>query len=84
MSVTTKSHTMAFPSLDNEARYAIPTSAAAYHLSLKPQTMRIWACKETGPLRPIRHTGNRLLWRTDDIRKLLGMACPPVGREDAK
>jgi hypothetical protein len=34
--------------------------------------MRIYAMRETGPLRPIRIHG-RLHWKTDDIRRLLGV-----------
>jgi hypothetical protein len=59
--------------LNEEARAAIPTKEAAFHLSLKTQTLRIWACKDNGPIRPIRCNG-RLLWSVADLRKLLGVA----------
>jgi hypothetical protein len=62
-----------FPPLDRETRAAVDTETAAYHLSRKPQTLRGWACKESGPLRPVRVHG-RLAWSTADIRKLLGVA----------
>jgi len=55
-----------------ETRATLPTGEAARHLNLACQTMRIYACKENGPLRPIRVAG-RLHWRTDDIRRLLGV-----------
>lgn len=62
-----------FVPLDRETRPALDTEAAAYHLLLKPQTLRRWACYENGPIRPLR-VGGRLLWPTAEIRKLLGVA----------
>lgn len=56
--------------LELETRPAIPTDAAAYHLNRKSQTLRTWACKETGPIRPIRING-RLAWLVSEIRALL-------------
>ena len=35
--------------------------------------MRGWACLENGPVRPIRING-RLAWKTDDLRRVLGVA----------
>jgi hypothetical protein len=58
--------------LEFETRSALPTSEAAFHLNRAQQTMRLWAMSESGPLRPIRING-RLAWKTDDIRKLLGV-----------
>ena len=62
----------AFPPLDRETRAAVDTETAAYHLSREPQTLRVWACKENGPLRPLRVNG-RLAWPTAEIRRLLGV-----------
>ena len=62
--------TQSFPPLVLESRTAVPTEAAAYYLSRKPQTLRAWACLENGPIRPIRING-RLSWRVADIQKLL-------------
>ena len=62
-----------YPPLRLETRDAVDTHCAAYHLKRSPQTMRIWACKENGPLRPIRIHG-RLHWKTADLRRLLGAA----------
>lgn len=62
-----------FPPLELETRPTVDTAAAAHYLHLAPQTMRIYACRETGPLRPRRING-RLHWATADIRRLLGMA----------
>jgi hypothetical protein len=59
-----------FIPLELETRSRISTNAAAYHLSYKPQTLRVWACEENGPLRPIRING-RLFWSVAEIRALL-------------
>ena len=59
--------------LDQETRSALCTSDAAFHLNRADQTLRIWACKENGPIRPIRING-RLAWPVADLRKLLGVA----------
>jgi len=60
-------------SLDRETRAAVDTATAAHHLSRKPQTLRGWACREDGPIRPMRLHG-RLAWRTADLRALLGVS----------
>ncbi|MBV5297428.1 MAG: DNA-binding protein [Rhodoferax sp.] len=62
-----------FTPLALETRTHIETAPAAFNLLRKEQTLRIWACKENGPLRPIRVNG-RLAWPVADIRKLLGVA----------
>lgn len=51
----------------------LPTEQAAEVLSRQPQTLRRWACKGDGPIRPIRILG-RLHWRLDDIQRLLSPA----------
>lgn len=61
-----------FPPLELVTRPTVDTAAAAYYLNRRPQTLRIYACRENGPLRPIRIQG-RLHWRTDDLRRLLGL-----------
>ena len=62
-----------FPPLELETRPTVSTDAAAHYLHLAPQTMRIYACKESGPIRPVRVNG-RLHWSTNEIRALLGVA----------
>ena len=62
-----------FVPLDIEVRAAVPTLDAAFHLSRAQQTLRIWACRENGPLRPMRING-RLAWPVADLRRLLGVA----------
>lgn len=61
-----------FPPLELENRPTVGTAAAAFYLRKAQQTLRIYACKDSGPLRPIR-IGAHLHWRTADIRKLLGV-----------
>lgn len=56
-----------------ESRTALPTAEAAAHLSRSRQTLRLWACRECGPIRPIRVNG-RLAWPVADLRRVLGVA----------
>lgn len=62
-----------FTPLELETRPTLDTAAAAFHLRLAVQTMRVYSCKENGPIRPIR-VGSRLHWKTEDVRRLLGVA----------
>jgi hypothetical protein len=57
--------------LNREFRTNLPTDEAAAHLNRAPQTLRLWACTEQGPIRPIRING-RLAWRVADLRNLVG------------
>ena len=61
-----------YPSLASETRTHVNTAHAAFHLSRAVQTLRIWACNESGPLRPTRVNG-RLAWSVADIKRLLGV-----------
>jgi hypothetical protein len=63
--------------LATELPEVLPTDAAAAALNRAPQTLRKWACLETGPIRPIR-INRRLAWRVDDLRLLLDGA-PATG-----
>lgn len=56
-----------------ETRTALPTPEAAWHLNRAEQTLRIWACREDGPIRPIRING-RLAWPVSELRRVLGVA----------
>lgn len=56
---------------------SLDTATAAAYLNRRPQTLRMWACFESGPLRPIRIHG-RLAWSTDDVRRLLHVDSPPL------
>lgn len=59
-----------FPPLEHETRTNVETAAAAHYLLRQPQTLRIWACKENGPLRPVRVYG-RLAWPVAEIRRIV-------------
>lgn len=61
-----------FPPLEEVTRPTVPTEQAAHYLDRQPQTMRIWACKENGPIRPLRIHG-RLHWSVSELRRLLGV-----------
>ncbi|MBC7621729.1 MAG: hypothetical protein H7293_22580 [Candidatus Saccharibacteria bacterium] len=74
MSQKTKSKELQqFIPIELESRPTVLTDACSFYLRIAQQTLRIYACKESGPLRPIR-VGSRLHWKTEDIRKLLGVA----------
>ena len=62
--------TQQFPPLDAVTSPAVNTASAAYYLNRKPQTLRVWACREDGPIRPVRING-RLAWRVADIRRVM-------------
>jgi hypothetical protein len=49
---------------------ALTTREAAHLLNRAPQTLRVWATYESGPLRPQRVSG-RLLWATRDVLELI-------------
>jgi hypothetical protein len=65
-----QSQTPIISSLASEFRSYLPTSEAAAHLNRQEQTLRMWACLETGPIRPIRIHG-RLAWPVDQLKSLL-------------
>jgi hypothetical protein len=48
----------------------VTTAVAAEKLNRSRQTLRKWACENSGPLRPIK-IGGRLAWRLADIENLL-------------
>jgi hypothetical protein len=55
-----------------EPRTALPTTEAAAHLNRAQQTLRLWAMREDGPLRPVRING-RLAWPVSELRRVLGV-----------
>ena len=56
--------------LEREIRAVLPTPEAALHLNRAQQTLRLWAMRENGPIRPLRVNG-RLAWPVAELRKLL-------------
>ena len=61
-----------FPPLELVNRPTVPTPQAAYYLNRAQQTLRIWACREDGPIRPVRVNG-RLAWNVAAIKRVLGV-----------
>lgn len=61
-----------YPTLESVTSPTVTTPQAAYYLNRAPQTIRIWACRENGPIRPVRVHG-RLAWKVSDIRRILGV-----------
>lgn len=50
----------------------VSSKDAAIILGLKPNTLRVWACKGRGDLKPI-FTQKGARWRLSDIRDLIGV-----------
>ena len=69
----TQQFTGQYPPLEQVTRPSLKTEEAAFYLNRRPQTLRLWAMREDGPVRPIRVCG-RLAWKTTEIRALLGIA----------
>lgn len=67
--------TQQFTPLELETRPTVDTAAYAHYMHIAQQTARIHACRETGPIRPIRIPGlAKLQWPTAEIRRVLGVA----------
>ena len=48
------------------------TAEAAQLLRKSIQTLRVWACRQSGPIQPVRtQPGAPLLWKRSDIEKLM-------------
>ncbi len=62
-----------FPALATETRANLPTAEAAYHFNRAQQTLRLWAMRQDGPVRPLRING-RLAWPVADLKRVLGVA----------
>jgi hypothetical protein len=58
--------------LERETRATLPTCEAARHLHRAQQTLRLWAMRDDGPIRPLRVHG-RLAWPVADLRRVLGV-----------
>ncbi len=59
--------------LAQETRANLPTNEAARHFNRAEQTLRLWAMREDGPVRPIRICG-RLAWPVADMKRVLNVA----------
>jgi hypothetical protein len=62
-----------FPPLESVTKPNLTTAEVAHYLNLAPQTMRVHACRETGPIRPLRICG-RLNWSTAETKRIVGVA----------
>lgn len=67
-----KTDTNQFPPLEQVTSPTVTTNAAAHYLNRRPQSLRAWACLESGPLRPTRING-RLAWSVAEIKALTGV-----------
>jgi hypothetical protein len=61
-----------YPPLVLVTKPNLTTAELAYYLDRAPQTLRIWACRENGPIRPKR-IGGILAWPTADAKVLAGV-----------
>jgi hypothetical protein len=58
--------------LERESRANLPTPEAAFHLNRAQQTLRLWAMRENGPIRPSR-VHWRLAWPVAELRRVLNV-----------
>jgi len=61
---------MNHPPIEEQNKPILTTGEAAYYLNRQPQTLREWACRKSGPLRPI-HVNGRLGWPTEQVKCIL-------------
>lgn len=61
------------PPLEQVTKPNLTTGELAYYLDRRPQTLRGWACKEDGPIRPKR-IGGILAWSIAEAKALAGVA----------
>jgi len=59
-----------FPLLEEITRPTVTTEEAAFYLNRRPQTLRTWAMREDGLIKPIRING-RLAWQVSDIKRIM-------------
>lgn len=65
--------TKVFCPLNEITSPTVTTEAAAHYLNRRPQTLRLHACNDNGPVRPLRING-RLAWPVADLKRVLGVA----------
>lgn len=63
-------HATTYPPLEQVTKPNLTTAEAAHYMNLRPQTMRLMACRQTGPVRPVRFC-SRLHWPTDAVRAIV-------------
>lgn len=62
-----------YPPLESVTRPNLTTKELCHYANIAEQTAWVWACKESGPVRPIR-IGRRLGWPTKAVKQLCGVA----------
>lgn len=67
------SETEQFPPLEQVTKPNLTTKEFCFYTNLAEQTAWLYACKESGPVRPIR-IGRRLNWPTKAVKQLCGVA----------
>lgn len=73
--MTTATAPQQFTPLELETRPTVDTAAYSHYMHIAPQTARFHACKESGPIRPLRIPGSaKLHWPTAEIKRVLGVA----------
>ena len=70
---TAQQFTAQYLPLEQVTRPNLTTAETAYYLNRRPQTLRVWACLENGPIRPRRIAG-LLAWPTAEVKALAGVA----------
>ncbi len=69
---TPQQFTAQYMPLEHVTKPNLTTAEIAYYLDRRPQTLRVWACLENGPIRP-RRIGGLLAWPTADVKALVGV-----------
>jgi hypothetical protein len=69
---TTAHKEKSWPPLESVTTPTVPTDFASHLLHMRPQTLRVWASTEKGPIRPIR-INRRLGWSVSAIKSILGV-----------
>lgn len=62
-----------FPPLELVTKPLLVTKELCHYANIAEQTAWAWACKESGPVRPVR-IGRRLGWPTKAVKQLCGVA----------
>lgn len=70
---TRRAATEQFPPLELVTKPNLTTKELCHYANIAEQTAWVWACKESGLVRPIR-IGRRLNWPTAAVKKLCGVA----------
>ena len=62
-----------YPQLADTTQPAVGTAQAAFYLGRAPQTLRSWASRGEGPIKPLNVNG-RLAWPVARLRDVLGVS----------